>query len=56
MRDIVFDVGNFVFLKVSPMHGVTWSEVKGKLVPQYVGPFEVIERNGDVSYSLNLPE
>ncbi|GJR67219.1 putative reverse transcriptase domain-containing protein [Tanacetum coccineum] len=29
---------------------------KGKLVPRFVGPFEIIEKVGPVSYRLDLPE
>ena len=29
--------------------------MKGKLAPQYIGPFKVIARRGEVSYQLELP-
>ena len=37
------------------MCGVTRFGIKGKLAPRYVGPFETIERIGDVAYRLRLP-
>ena len=49
-----FEVGDNVFLKVSPMRGVMRFGKKGKLSPRYVGPFEVIEWIGEVAYRLAL--
>lgn len=54
-RPIAFNVGDKVLLKVSPMKGVSRFGVKGKLSPKYVGPYEVLERVGEVAYRLALP-
>ena len=53
-KNVEFQVGDFVFLKVSPMKGVMRFGMKGKLSPRYVGPFEIIERVGAVAYRLAL--
>ncbi|KAA0059509.1 pol protein [Cucumis melo var. makuwa] len=49
-KDLEFDVGDMVFLKVAPMKGVLRFEKKGKLSPRFVGPFEILERIGPVAY------
>jgi hypothetical protein len=38
-RPLEFEVGNHVYLRVSPMKGVKRFGVKGKLAPRYIGPF-----------------
>jgi hypothetical protein len=43
-RDLSFEIGDFVYLKVSPMRGTRRFKVKGKLVPRYIGPFKIIDR------------
>jgi hypothetical protein len=54
-RDLSFEIGDFVYPKVSPMRGTRRFRVKGKLAPRYVGPFKVIDRTGEVAYQLELP-
>jgi hypothetical protein len=44
-----FQVEDYVYLKVSPMKGVSRFGVKGKLAPQYIGPFPILERYGPVA-------
>jgi hypothetical protein len=53
---LYFRVGDYVYLKVSPMKGVTSFGVKGNLAPQYIGPFPILEQCGPVAYRLQLPE
>ncbi|KAL0534123.1 hypothetical protein IC582_028404 [Cucumis melo] len=54
-KDLEFEVGDKVFLKVAPMRGVVRFERRGKLSPRFVGPFEILERIGPVAYRLVLP-
>jgi hypothetical protein len=54
-RDISFKIGDFIYLKVSPMRGTRRFKVKGKLAPRYVGPFKIISHKGEVTYQLELP-
>jgi hypothetical protein len=49
-RDLVFEVEDYVYLKVSPMRGMKRFKVKGELSPRYIRPFPVLERKGEVAY------
>jgi hypothetical protein len=44
-RELSFEVGDFVYLKVSPMRGLRHFKVRGKL----------LEKRGEVAYQLVLP-
>ncbi|CAN6482804.1 unnamed protein product [Victoria cruziana] len=53
-RALEFEVGDFVFLKISPTKGIFRFGKKGKLSPRFIGPFEVIEKIGSCAYRLAL--
>jgi hypothetical protein len=53
-RELNFDVGDFVYLKVSPMRGLHRFKVQGKLAPRFIGQFKILEKRGEVAYQLGL--
>ena len=54
-KDKEYEVGDMVFLKVSPWKGLMRFGKKGKLSPRFIGPFEILRRIGPVAYELALP-
>jgi hypothetical protein len=50
-----FEIGDHVYLRVSPMKGVKRFGMKGKLAPCYVRPFPILKKCGTVAYKLDLP-
>jgi hypothetical protein len=54
-RPLQFQIGDFVYLRVSPTRGVQRFGVKGKLAPRYIGSFEILQIGGPVAYRLQLP-
>lgn len=58
-KPLEFQVEDHIFLKVSPTHRVIRYEKRGKPSPQYIEPFDIIERVGervgDLAYRLALP-
>jgi hypothetical protein len=55
-RELSFEVGDYVYLKVSPIRGNKRFGVKGKQAPRYIGPYKIQARRGEVAYQLSLPE
>ena len=54
-KDMEYQEGEQVLLKVSPWKGLVRFGKKGKLSPRFVGPFEILKRVGKVAYELALP-
>ncbi|XP_074278075.1 uncharacterized protein LOC141601680 [Silene latifolia] len=53
--DIEFAVGDKVLLKESPMKLVMRFGKRGKPSQKYIGPYEILDRVGEVAYHLALP-
>jgi hypothetical protein len=50
-----FEVGDHVYLRVSPMKGVRRFGIKGKLAPRYIGSYPILDKYGPTSYQVELP-
>jgi hypothetical protein len=50
-----FEVGDHVYLRVSPMKGVRRFGIKGKLAPCYICLYSIIDKYGPMSYQVELP-
>jgi hypothetical protein len=54
-RKLSFQVGDFVYLKVSPMRGLHHFKIRGKIAPRYIRPLKIHDQRGEVAYQLELP-
>ena len=54
-KDVKFQAGDYVLLKVLLMKGVMRFGKKKKLAPRYIGPFEILEIVRIIAYRLALP-
>ncbi|KAF3667545.1 hypothetical protein FXO37_09980 [Capsicum annuum] len=54
-KNLEFEIGDFMYLKISPMKGVKRFGKKRKLSPRYVSPYRILNRFGKVAYELELP-
>ncbi|WVZ48662.1 hypothetical protein U9M48_000082 [Paspalum notatum var. saurae] len=55
-RELIFEAGEFVYLKVSSLRGTERFHTRGKLAPRYVGPYKIKKKIGDLAYELELPQ
>ncbi|KAA3483476.1 DNA/RNA polymerase superfamily protein [Gossypium australe] len=53
-KEVEFQIGDKVFLKVSPWRKVLRFGRKGKLNPRFIGPYEITKKIGLVAYRLAL--
>jgi hypothetical protein len=51
-RELSFEVGDFIYLMVSPMRGLRRFKVRGNLAPRFIGLFKILERRGEIAYQL----
>jgi hypothetical protein len=53
-RELSFEAGDFVYLKMSPMKGLHCFNVWGKLALRFIGLFKILEKRDEVPYQLEL--
>ena len=54
-KPLQFEIGDHIYLRVSPTKGVQRFGLKQKLAPHYIRPFEILEICGPVAYRIRLP-
>jgi hypothetical protein len=50
-----FEVGDHVYLRVSPIKSACHFGIRGKLALCYIGPYPIIDKYGPLSYQVELP-
>ena len=51
-RDLTFDVGDWVYVKLRPYRQTSLQHTYSKLSKWFYGPFRILERIGAVAYRL----
>ena len=54
-KDLEFEVGDHVFLRVTLWTGVGRALKSRKLTLRFIGPFQILKRVGPVAYQIALP-
>ncbi|KAI5410833.1 hypothetical protein KIW84_056103 [Lathyrus oleraceus] len=54
-KSLEFQEGDHVFLRVTPITGVGRALKSKKLTPRFIGPYQILERIGEVAYRVALP-
>ncbi|XP_050909050.1 uncharacterized protein LOC127122811 [Lathyrus oleraceus] len=54
-KDLEFQEGDHVFLRVTPTIGVGRALKAKKLTPRFIGPYQITSRVGKVAYRVALP-
>ena len=54
-KDLEFDIGDKVFLKITLLKANLMVGKGKKLQPRFVGSYKVIQRVGNIAYKLELP-
>ena len=54
-KDLEFEVGDHVFLRVTPWTGVGRALKSRKLTPRFIGPFQILKKVGPMAYQIALP-
>ncbi|XP_071902630.1 uncharacterized protein [Coffea arabica] len=54
-KDLEFEIGDKVFLRIIPLKGKIRAGKGKKLQPRYIGPFNIFQRIGKVAYRFELP-
>nr|KYP76551.1 Retrotransposable element Tf2 [Cajanus cajan] len=54
-KDLEFQEGDHVFLKVTPWTWVGRALKSRKITPRFIGPFQILKRVGSVAYQIALP-
>nr|XP_012574071.1 uncharacterized protein LOC101492935 [Cicer arietinum] len=54
-RPLEFEEGEHVFLRVTPTTGVGRAIKSKKLIPKFIGPYQILKRIGLVAYKVALP-
>ena len=54
-KDLSFEKGDHVFLRVTPVTGICRALKSRKMTPYFIGPYQIAEKVGEVAYQINLP-